>query len=85
MARAKAKPGPAFNTDQRAQLELIRDRIATSLGIETGDFDYSPFNQRGGLGEAHGKARCFCRSNSADTVCRIWRQGNLEKIVKDVQ
>jgi type I restriction enzyme R subunit len=49
----KAKAGTAFNADQRAWLELIRDHIATSLSIEPGDFDYAPFNQRGGLGKAH--------------------------------
>jgi type I restriction enzyme R subunit len=36
-----------------AWLELIRDHIATSLSIETNDFNYAPFSQRGGLGKAH--------------------------------
>jgi type I restriction enzyme R subunit len=49
----KAKAGTAFNADQGAWLELIRDHIATSLSIEPSDFDYAPFNQRGGLGKAH--------------------------------
>jgi len=49
----KAKAGTAFTADQRAWLELIRDHIATSLSIEANDFDYAPFNQRGGLGKAH--------------------------------
>jgi type I restriction enzyme R subunit len=49
----KEKTGTAFTADQRAWLELIRDHIATSLSIEPGDFDYAPFNQRGGLGKAH--------------------------------
>ena len=31
----------------------MRDHIATSLAIETDDFGYSPFAQRGGLGRAH--------------------------------
>jgi type I restriction enzyme R subunit len=49
----KEKAGTAFNADQRAWLELIRDHIATSLSIEPDDFEYAPFNQRGGLGKAH--------------------------------
>jgi len=36
-----------------AWLDLIRDHIATSLSIETNDFNYAPFSQRGGLGKAH--------------------------------
>ena len=42
-----------FTHEQRAWLELIRDHIATSLSIETNDFNYAPFSQRGGLGKAH--------------------------------
>ncbi|MBU2055065.1 MAG: restriction endonuclease subunit R, partial [Proteobacteria bacterium] len=49
----KSAAGASFTPDQRAWLELIRDHIATSLSIEPGDFDYAPFNQRGGLGRAH--------------------------------
>jgi type I restriction enzyme, R subunit len=49
----KTVAGNPFNTEQRTWLELIRDHIATSLSIDTGDFDYAPFNQRGGLGRAH--------------------------------
>ena len=45
--------GEVFNADQRAWLELIRDHVATSLSIEAEDFDYAPFNQRGGRGKAH--------------------------------
>lgn len=48
----KAANGIAFSDDQRAWLELIRDHIATSLSIEPEDFEFSPFNQRGGLGRA---------------------------------
>jgi type I restriction enzyme R subunit len=33
-------------------LEMIRDQVATSLGIEMSDFDYVPFNQEGGVGKA---------------------------------
>ncbi len=50
---AKAKAGTIFTPEQLAWLELIRDHIATSLSIEPEDFDYAPFNQRGGLGKAH--------------------------------
>jgi type I restriction enzyme R subunit len=49
----KAKAGTVFTPEQLAWLNLIRDHIATSLSIEAGDFDYSPFSQRGGLGKAH--------------------------------
>ncbi len=50
---AKTKAGTAFTPEQLAWLNLIRDHIATSLSIESGDFDYAPFSQRGGLGKAH--------------------------------
>jgi type I restriction enzyme, R subunit len=49
----KAKAGLNFTPDQLTWLNLIRDHIATSLSIEPDDFDYAPFNQRGGLGKAH--------------------------------
>jgi type I restriction enzyme R subunit len=49
----KTKAGTEFTADQRAWLDLIRDHVATSLSIEPDDFDYAPFNQRGGLGKAH--------------------------------
>jgi type I restriction enzyme R subunit len=42
-----------FSPEQRAWLELIRDHIATAISIETNDFNYAPFSQRGGLGKAH--------------------------------
>ncbi len=49
----KAGTGVTFTPEQLAWLNLIRDHIATSLSIETEDFDYAPFSQRGGLGKAH--------------------------------
>ena len=50
---SKAKAGITFTGDQVAWLALIRDHIAVSLTIESDDFDYAPFSQRGGLGKAH--------------------------------
>jgi type I restriction enzyme R subunit len=52
MARQESR-GRKFTDEQRRWLELIRDHIATSLRIETDDFDYAPFAQRGGLGRAY--------------------------------
>jgi type I restriction enzyme R subunit len=49
----KDEGGIVFTSEQRAWLGLIRDHIATSLSIETSDFDYAPFTHRGGLGRAH--------------------------------
>lgn len=31
----------------------LRDHIATSLSLDSDDFGYAPFAQRGGLGKAH--------------------------------
>lgn len=45
--------GRKFTKEQSQWLEAIRDHIADSLAIETDDFDYVPFAQRGGLGKAH--------------------------------
>ena len=49
----KTKAGAAFDADQLGWLALIRDHIATSLSIEPDDFEFAPFNQRGGLGRAY--------------------------------
>jgi type I restriction enzyme R subunit len=46
------KNGKHFADEQRQWLEAIRDHIAASLTIETEDFDYEPFVQRGGIGKA---------------------------------
>ncbi len=51
--KRKEESGTIFTNEQRSWLGLIRDHIATSLSIESNDFDYSPFTQRGGLGRAH--------------------------------
>ncbi len=44
--------GRRFTEEQRQWLEAIRDHIAASLTIESEDFEYEPFVQRGGLGRA---------------------------------
>jgi type I restriction enzyme R subunit len=49
----KAKAGTVFTPEQLVWLRLIRDHIATSLTIETDDFDFAPFSQRGGLGKVY--------------------------------
>ncbi len=51
--RAKQESnGRKFTEEQRQWLEAIRDHIADSLTIETEDFEYVPFAQRGGFGKA---------------------------------
>jgi type I restriction enzyme, R subunit len=45
--------GRAFTPEQQQWLEMIRDHIAASLGIEIDDFDLPPFSQQGGLGRVH--------------------------------
>ncbi|MCA1840409.1 MAG: type I restriction-modification enzyme R subunit C-terminal domain-containing protein [Actinomycetota bacterium] len=44
--------GKTFIDEQRRWLEMMRDQIATSLAIDVDDFEYTPFNQHGGLGKA---------------------------------
>ena len=41
--------GREFSEEQREWLEMIKNHISTSLGIEEDDFDYTPFQERGGL------------------------------------
>ena len=43
----------SFTEEQVRWLEAIRDHIAGSVSMEMGDFQYAPFNQRGGLGKAY--------------------------------
>ncbi|MEI8282325.1 MAG: type I restriction-modification enzyme R subunit C-terminal domain-containing protein, partial [Armatimonadota bacterium] len=45
--------GRTFNPEELQWLEMIRNHVATSLTIETDDFDVSPFAQAGGLGKAY--------------------------------
>jgi type I restriction enzyme R subunit len=44
--------GRAFTEEQRRWLELIRDQVAASLGVDMEDFDLPPFAQLGGAGRA---------------------------------
>ena len=45
--------GRAFTVEQVRWLEAICGHIAGSVSMEMGDFQYAPFNQRGGLGKAY--------------------------------
>ena len=40
--------GRMFNDEQLEWLGMIKDHISSSVTIEMEDFDYAPFNQRGG-------------------------------------
>ena len=43
----------AFNAEQAAFLQLIRDHVTTSLRLERDDLEYAPFDARGGLGKMY--------------------------------
>ena len=45
--------GRTFTEEQLRWLEAIRDHIAGSVSIELNDFQYAPFNQRGGLARVY--------------------------------
>ncbi len=45
--------GNTFTDEQRWWLEKMAEHIASNLGIESEDFGYAPFDQRGGLGRVH--------------------------------
>ncbi|MHB8634966.1 MAG: type I restriction endonuclease subunit R [Fimbriimonadaceae bacterium] len=45
--------GKTFTREQAKWLEMIRDHIAASLTIGTGDFELTPFDQAGGIGRAY--------------------------------
>src|SRR5574343_1707770 len=53
LAQQQAAKGQTFNAEQLHWLEIIRDHIASNLGIEPDDFEYAPFNAEGGLGKVH--------------------------------
>ena len=45
--------GRHLDPEQVRWLEAIRDHVAGSVSIEMGDFQYTPFNQQGGIFRAH--------------------------------
>jgi len=45
--------GKKFTQEQISWLEMIRDHIAGNLSIDTDDFEYAPFSQKGGIGKAY--------------------------------
>ncbi len=45
--------GRTFTAEQQRWLTLIKDHIAASLSISVDDFDYTPFNEEGGLGKVY--------------------------------
>jgi type I restriction enzyme R subunit len=47
------RAGVRFTPEQRQWLDLIKDQIAASIGIEMDDFEYAPFAQKGGAGKAY--------------------------------
>jgi type I restriction enzyme R subunit len=47
-----AQQGGRFSTQQLRWLKMMRDHVATSLDIDTDDFDYAPFAEEGGRGRA---------------------------------
>ena len=48
----QSNAGRSFTEEQAAYLELIKDRIATNLGIEPAELMAPPFSTQGGLGKA---------------------------------
>lgn len=48
----QSNAGRSFTPDQARFLELIKDRIATNLGIEPSELMAPPFSTQGGLGKA---------------------------------
>jgi type I restriction enzyme R subunit len=44
--------GAGFTEQQRMWLTMIKDQIGSSLEMDVEDFEYTPFNQHGGLGRA---------------------------------
>jgi type I restriction enzyme R subunit len=49
----QANQGRQFTEEQLEWLRLIQDHIASSLQIDMEDFDYVPFDQRGGRGKVY--------------------------------
>ena len=48
----QSNAGRSFTEEQTAYLELIKDRIATNLGIKPAELTAPPFCTQGGLGKA---------------------------------
>jgi type I restriction enzyme R subunit len=44
--------GVSFTEQQRMWLTMIKDQVGSSLEMDVEDFEYTPFNQHGGLGRA---------------------------------
>ena len=49
---AQESGGVTFTDEQRQWLTMIKDEIGSSIEIAADDFEYTPFNQHGGLGRA---------------------------------
>lgn len=50
----KKQAGPIkFSSEQMEWLRMIKDHIATSFHIDIDDFDYEPFDAKGGLGKMY--------------------------------
>lgn len=49
---AQGQAGRRFTTEQLVWLRRIRDQVATSMGVSTDDFQYTPFVEHGGAGKA---------------------------------
>ncbi len=45
---SQERGGRRFTPEQMAWLEIIKDHISTSLSISAEDFEYTPFNEKGG-------------------------------------
>ena len=45
--------GRSFTPEQMRWLELIRDHIAASMTMTVDDFEYTPFNEEGGIGKVY--------------------------------
>jgi type I restriction enzyme R subunit len=44
--------GVEFSSDQLRWLTWMKENIAIELGISTDSFEYTPFNEHGGIGKA---------------------------------
>ena len=51
--RAQEASGRQFSQEQMRWLTLIKDHIAASMTITVDDFEYTPFNEEGGIGKVY--------------------------------